>query len=284
MPLMSHIPVHCLMLVTHSCSLLLITHPCSTASLHLTCRLEIPARRVASLAYAAGMEGAGPQPVPLRLIITTPSCLCQPHTSTQSTPIPARLFTDATLLAAPDHLASELVSLYSRMEQEGRESGMSTQIVWNNHWQPCMEDVAVCLSACSPYGRVEALCQHTKVVLMTVVPCLTAFFSTPATRGWQQQMQQIAEVMQLGHQPQPSASQATRAATGGRSTQLARRRGAAGDGAGSSSQGEGGTAAPPRAPSSADPTPTSAAGAVTTGSMPSPTMAATYVAALRRHS
>jgi hypothetical protein len=234
------------------------------------------------------MEGAGPQPVPLRLIITTP-CPCQPHTttSTQSTPIPARLFTDATLLAAPDHLASELVSLYSRMEQEGRESGMSTQIVWNNHWQPCMEDVAVCLSACSPYGRVEALCQHTEVVLATVVPCLANLFSTPATLGWQQQMQQIAEVMQLGHQPHPSASQATGAAAGGRSTQLARRRlaaaGAGGTGS-SSSQGEGGTAAPPRAPSSADPTPTSAAGAVTTGSMPSPTMAAISVAALRRHS
>jgi hypothetical protein len=130
-------------------------------------------------------SATGEQPLALRLVITTPSAAHQPHGS--HPPPPARLLATATMLAAPLELASELCSLYTRMEQEGRGQGLSVQDVWHRHWQPLVNDLGLCLNV----SKVQSGSVQGAVAATT----LCSFLAQHGMRGWLSQLQLVCKDM-----------------------------------------------------------------------------------------
>jgi hypothetical protein len=139
--------------------------------------------------------------IPLRLIITSPVHQSGPN----QPPSPTRLHATATLLAAPDHLASELCSLYAVMVEQGQQEGLTKQQVWSLHWQPLMDDICL-LSTLTEATSQE---QQSMSVITEAAHNLQQFFEMNSLPAWQEEVVRVLGSLQqqdAKHQPESPTS------------------------------------------------------------------------------
>jgi hypothetical protein len=133
-------------------------------------------------------------PAALRVVVSSPSA----HPSGVSQPPrPTRLHATATLLAAPAPLAAELSAVFSGMQQDGRGAGLSAQDMWADHWQPLINDIALCLP-CAPGAHAAATWQAAsqqegaaRVAQQQVAQNLIKFCSAHGLIGWRSYLEGI---------------------------------------------------------------------------------------------